>query len=123
VARLNDDAKRTIAEYSDWIIVHRQQIPNRFPIDTSREAFAATYPLHPSVLSVFERKWQTATPLPANPWGLRCWRCGLPAPTRRAFQGAHKDHVDWPGHRATGRPDVPVSGLRSSSAKTSWKAR
>src|SRR5438067_1250723 len=61
----NDDAKRTIAEYSDWIIEHRQQIPNWFPIDTAREAFAATYPLHPSA----GRRNDTGSGGRTNAWG------------------------------------------------------
>jgi hypothetical protein len=27
-------------------------------VDTAREPFAASYPFHPTLLSVFERKWQ-----------------------------------------------------------------
>jgi hypothetical protein len=29
-----------------------------FPIDNARDALRATYPFHPAVLPVFERKWQ-----------------------------------------------------------------
>jgi len=88
---LNDDAKRTIAEYSDWIIEHRQQIPNWFPIDTSREAFAATYPLHPSVLSVFERKWQTLPRFQRTRGVLRLLALWVARAYQEGFQGAHKD--------------------------------
>jgi predicted AAA+ superfamily ATPase len=55
---LPSEAQATVAEYSDWIARHRDQIPEWFPIDNANEVFAATYPFHPSVLSVFERKWQ-----------------------------------------------------------------
>jgi hypothetical protein len=55
---LNRDALATCAEFGDWVREHRQQVPEQFPFDSSREAFAATYPFHPCVLSVFERKWQ-----------------------------------------------------------------
>ena len=88
---LNDDAKRTIAEYSDWIIEHRQQIPNWFPIDTAREAFAATYPLHPSVLSVFERKWQTLPRFQRTRGVLRLLALWVSRAYQEGFQGAHKD--------------------------------
>src|SRR4029077_11887468 len=53
-----DEAREAIAEYADWILEHRQQIPEWFPVDGGRERFARTHPFHPSVLSVFERKWQ-----------------------------------------------------------------
>lgn len=88
---LNDDAKRTVAEYSDWIIEHRQQIPNWFPIDTAREALAATYPLHPSVLSVFERKWQTLPRFQRTRGVLRLLALWVARAYQEGFQGAHKD--------------------------------
>ena len=55
---LPDDAKKTAAEYADWVQAHRTQVPNWFPVDHANDAFAATYPFHPTLLSVFERKWQ-----------------------------------------------------------------
>ena len=55
---LPPDARPTVKEYADWIQEHREQMPTWFPVDTPYEAFAATYPFHPMVLSVFERKWQ-----------------------------------------------------------------
>jgi predicted AAA+ superfamily ATPase len=55
---LPDDAKKTIGAYADWVTDHRQQLPHWFPIDNAREAFYSTYPFHPTVISVFERKWQ-----------------------------------------------------------------
>lgn len=88
---LNDDAKRTIAEYSDWIIEHKQQIPNWFPVDTAREAFAATYPLHPSVLSVFERKWQTLPRFQRTRGVLRLLALWVARAYQEGYQGAHKD--------------------------------
>jgi len=55
---LTRDAHAICNEYGDWVREHRQQIPDWFAIDSAREAFAATYPFHPTLLSVFERKWQ-----------------------------------------------------------------
>src|SRR5205085_7278443 len=55
---LDRDASQTCNEYADWVVEHRQQIPTWFPVDRGREALSATYPFHPMVLSVFERKWQ-----------------------------------------------------------------
>jgi hypothetical protein len=56
---LTQDAKQTCREYAEWVNEHRQQIPNWFPVDNAQEAFEATYPFHPMVLSVFERKWRS----------------------------------------------------------------
>src|SRR5207247_9494045 len=54
---LPDDAKKTAGEYAGWVQGHRTQVPNWFPIDQAKDAFAATDPLHPTILSVLERKW------------------------------------------------------------------
>ncbi len=49
---------RTARAYARWVRAHRDQLPLWFPIDRAEEAFAATYPFHPAVISIFERKWQ-----------------------------------------------------------------
>src|SRR5438876_631235 len=55
---LPKEALETCVEYADWVVEHRQQLPSQFNVDGAREAFIATYPFHPAVISVFERKWQ-----------------------------------------------------------------
>ena len=55
---LTKEALETCAEYAAWVVKNRQQLPSQFNVDGAREAFAATYPFHPVVISVFERKWQ-----------------------------------------------------------------
>jgi len=52
------DARRTAREYGEWMVSHRTQLPSWFPVDAAREAIEATYPFHPTLISVFERKWQ-----------------------------------------------------------------
>ncbi len=60
-AKVGDPAerRRTAKAYAAWLRTHRRQIPEWFPVDQAEEIFAATYPFHPTVLSVFERKWQS----------------------------------------------------------------
>jgi len=55
---VSDDARKTITAYADWAIDHAQELCSIDP-DTAHETFKACYPFHPSVLSVFERKWQS----------------------------------------------------------------
>jgi hypothetical protein len=88
---LPDDARATIAESSDWILDHRQQIPEWFPIDIGREAFAATYPFHPSVLSVFERKWQALPRFQRTRGILRLLALWVSKAYQEGFKGAHRD--------------------------------
>lgn len=53
------EVRRTAKAYATWIRAHRQQLPEWFPVDQAEEVFEAAYPLHPTVISVFERKWQS----------------------------------------------------------------
>ena len=88
---LPDDAKKTVAEYADWIVDHRQQVPNWFPIDNAREAFAATYPFHPTVLSVFERKWQALPRFQQTRGILRLLALWVSKAYQEGYKGGHKD--------------------------------
>ncbi len=88
---LPDDAKKTIAEYADWIVDHRQQVPNWFPIDNAREAFAATYPFHPTVISVFERKWQSLPRFQQTRGVLRVLALWVSKAYQEGYKGGHKD--------------------------------
>lgn len=55
---LPPEARKTARAYADWVADHRTQLPTWFPLDAAQEAFEATYPFHPTLISVFERKWQ-----------------------------------------------------------------
>ncbi|MCZ2075917.1 MAG: DUF499 domain-containing protein [Bryobacterales bacterium] len=88
---LNEDAKRSISEYGDWISDHQQEIPKWFPIDSAREEFGATYPFHPSVLSVFERKWQALPRFQRTRGVLRLLALWVARAYQEGFKGAHKD--------------------------------
>ena len=84
---LPEDARKTAAEYADWIIEHRELVPKWFPIDNAREAIEATYPFHPMVLSVFERKWQALPRFQQTRGVLRL----LALWVSRAYQEGYKD--------------------------------
>ena len=55
---INDDAKKTISAYAEWAADHSPELAG-FDRDGVYEQFKACYPFHPSVISVFERKWQS----------------------------------------------------------------
>lgn len=55
---LDKDAKKTCEEYALWCLDNKTIIPGWFSVDEARKAFEACYPFHPTVLSVFERKWR-----------------------------------------------------------------
>ena len=54
----------------------RSQIPDWFAVENAREALKASYPFHPSVLSVFERKWRGCRDSSRRAASCACSRCG-----------------------------------------------
>ena len=85
------DASKTVGEYAEWMAAHRHQLPSWFPVDNAREALAASYPFHPSVLSVFERKWQALPRFQQTRGILRLLALWVSHAYVEGFKGAHKD--------------------------------
>ena len=88
---LPKDALETCNEYGDWVVEHRQQLPNWFPLDSARQQFAATYPFHPTAISVFERKWQELPRFQQTRGVLRMLALWVAQAYQQGFQGGHKD--------------------------------
>ncbi len=88
---LPKEALETCAEYADWVVEHRQQLPSQFNADRAREAFTATYPFHPAVISVFERKWQALPRFQQTRGILRLLALWVSRAYQEGFKGAHKD--------------------------------
>ncbi len=88
---LPTDASITVADYSDWMEAHRHQLPSWFPIDNAREALGSSYPFHPSVLSVFERKWQALPRFQQTRGVLRLLALWVSHAYVEGFKGAHRD--------------------------------
>jgi hypothetical protein len=88
---LNREALTTCNDFGDWVKDHRHQVPEQFPFDTSREAFSATYPFHPTVLSVFERKWQALPRFQQTRGILRLLALWVARAYQDGFKGAHRD--------------------------------
>jgi hypothetical protein len=88
---LPTDASKTVAEYAEWMVAHRNQLPSWFPVDNAREALGSNYPFHPSVLSVFERKWQALPRFQQTRGILRLLALWVSNAYVEGFKGAHKD--------------------------------
>lgn len=88
---LHRDGLTTVGEYVEWMAAHRHQLPSWFPIDNARETLAASYPFHPSVLSVFERKWQALPRFQHTRGVLRLLALWVSHAYVKGFKGAHKD--------------------------------
>jgi len=85
------DASKTVGQYAEWMSAHRHQLPSWFPVDNAREALASGYPFHPSVLSVFERKWQALPRFQQTRGILRLLALWVSHAYHSGFKGAHKD--------------------------------
>jgi hypothetical protein len=88
---LPPEGRRVAAAYADWLLEHRYQIPNWFPVDHAAEAFEATYPFHPMALSVFERKWQVLPRFQKTRGVLRMLALWVSRAYQDGYKGAHKD--------------------------------
>lgn len=88
---LNREALATCNDFGDWVRDHRHQVPEQFPFDGAREAFAATYPFHPTVLSVFERKWQALPRFQQTRGILRLLALWVARAYQDGFKGVHRD--------------------------------
>src|SRR5439155_1624958 len=87
---LPDAGKKTAAAYADWVVEHRQLLGDVDP-DSARERFTACYPLHPAVLSVFERKWQSLQHFQKTRGVLRLLALWVSKAYLDGYKGAHKD--------------------------------
>lgn len=88
---LDRQAEDTCRAYADWIQEHRQQLPNLINPDLARDAFRATYPFHPMVISVFERKWQTLPRFQQTRGVLRLLALWVSRAYQEGYQGAQGD--------------------------------
>lgn len=88
---LTKDAITSCNEYADWLNENRPQVPSWFSIDHAKDTFQATYPFHPMVLSVFERKWQELPRFQQTRGVLRLLALWVSHAYQQGFKGAQKD--------------------------------
>ncbi len=87
------EALHTVGEYSKWMGAHRHQLPSWFPVDHAWEALSSSYPFHPSVFTVFERKWQALPRFQRTRGVLRLLALWVSHAYVEGFKGAHRDPV------------------------------
>jgi hypothetical protein len=85
------DAIEAVEEYEVWMQANKQQLPSWFPVENAREILKATYPFHPSLLSVFERKWQGLPRFQQTRGILRLLALWVSKAYSEGYKGAHKD--------------------------------
>lgn len=88
---LSRDAEKTVGEYAEWVTEKRNQIPSWFPVDHAREQFRSSFPFHPSVLSVFERKWQELPRFQQTRGVLKMLALWVSKAYSEGYKGNHRD--------------------------------
>jgi len=88
---LPNEALKTIEEYDVWFQANKHQLPSWFPVETARDTLKASYPFHPSLLSVFERKWQGLPRFQQTRGVLRLLALWVSKAYSEGYKGAHKD--------------------------------
>ncbi|MEW5890309.1 MAG: DUF499 domain-containing protein [Pseudomonadota bacterium] len=88
---LDKEAEATCRAYADWVQEHRQQLPSLINPDLARDEFRATYPFHPMVISVFERKWQTLPRFQQTRGVLRLLALWVSRTYQEGYRGAQRD--------------------------------
>ncbi len=82
---------RTAKAYAEWVRSHRKQLPEWFPVDQAEKIFESTYPFHPTVISVFERKWQSLPRFQRTRGILRLLALWVSQVYRQAFQEGSRE--------------------------------
>ncbi len=85
------EALATCAAYGAWVQDHRALLPGWFPIDRAVDAFKACYPFHPTLISVFERKWQSLPSFQRTRGVLRLLALWVSFAHREAYRTAARD--------------------------------
>ena len=88
---LPKDAGDTCSEFAHWVHEHAQQLSSSIPPDHARAHFEASFPFHPSALSVFERKWQTVPKFQQTRGVLRMLALWIQHAYTQAYRKAHPD--------------------------------
>ena len=83
---LTQEAILSCREYSDWIVEHKNQVPNWMTVNAFEE-LQNTYPFHPTVISVFERKWRALPRFQQTRGVLRLLALWVSNVYQRGFKG------------------------------------
>jgi len=88
---LDKSAEDTCRAYADWVLENRQQLPSLINPDLARDQFRATYPFHPMVISVFERKWRSLPRFQQTRGILRLLALWVSSAYQAGYKGAQRD--------------------------------
>jgi Protein of unknown function (DUF499) len=102
---LPKDAENTCYEYARWINERPDRnLSTSIPPDHARSHFELSYPFHPTVLSVFERKWQTVPKFQQTRGILRLLALWIQEAYKAGYRKVHPDPLITLGTAPLGDP-------------------
>ena len=101
-----EERRATARAYTKTLAADRDLLPGWFVTDQAEEQFLAVYPFHPSLLSVFERKWQTVPGFQRTRGVLRMLAVWVAARYVAAFREGLRDPLLSLGTAPLGDPYV-----------------
>ena len=90
---LPTQARDACRQYAEWITKHRALLPAWFSVDHAEQHFLDTYPFHPSVFSVFERKWQALPRFQRTRGILRLLALWIARAYTAGYRDLHQDAI------------------------------
>jgi len=99
------EAIETCQAYAAWVQTHRGLLPGWFAADNALDEFKATYPFHPALISVFQRKWATLRSFQRTRGVLRLLGTWVSRVHQDAYKSAHND---------------PLIGLGTAPLEDAW---
>lgn len=88
---LSREAIQTCREYANWVVDNHKQIGKPADFELIKREFEDSYPFHPAVLSVFERKWASLPQFQRTRGVLRLLALWVSRAYSDDYKGAHKD--------------------------------
>jgi hypothetical protein len=99
-----EEGRRVVEAFSDWAVENRAFLGDG-DVSQARERFEATYPFHPAVLSVFERKWQSLPSFQRTRGVLRLLALWVSKSYQEGYRKTHPDPLIGLGTAPLDDPD------------------
>ena len=89
--KLPREAVQVCNQFAEWVTENKLQLPGWFSAESAREAFTKSYPFHPALLSVFERKWQSLPSFQRTRGVLRMLALWVADAYRKGYETSNKE--------------------------------
>ncbi len=88
---LNAEQKAVCKAYANWVTQYRNSLSPEFPFDNAQQEFEAAYPFHPTVISLFQRKWRSLPQFQQTRGILRLLAQWIAEAFTESYRKSHQD--------------------------------